>query len=112
MSTAGHGRVAVASYKQTSYIKTQQLTAVVFVLQVTGANKGIGYGIVRELAAKFDGVVYLTSRDEGRGRKAVEELGKLGLHPEYHQLDIDDESSVLRLRDFLVAKHGGLDVLV
>lgn len=65
-----------------------------------------------ELCAKFDGTVYLTSRDEGRGRKAMEELEKLGLHPAYHQLDIDDESSVLKLRDFLVDTHGGLDVLV
>ncbi len=65
-----------------------------------------------ELCAKFDGTVYLTSRDEGRGRKAMEELEKLGLHPVYHQLDIDDESSVLKLRDFLVDTHGGLDVLV
>lgn len=64
------------------------------------------------MAAKFDGVVYLTSRDETRGRKAIEDLNKLGLYPEYHQLDIDDESSVLKLRDFLVSKHGGLDVLV
>ena len=65
-----------------------------------------------ELCAKFDGTVYLTSRDETRGRKAVEELEKLGLHPAYHQLDIDDESSVLKLRDFLVDTHGGLDVLI
>jgi arginase family enzyme len=27
---------------------------------VTGANKGIGYGIVQGLAQKFDGIVYLT----------------------------------------------------
>lgn len=64
------------------------------------------------LCDKFDGVVYLTSRDENRGRKAVEELGKIGLHPAYHQLDIDDESSVLKLRDHLLDAHGGLDVLI
>lgn len=65
-----------------------------------------------KLCAEFPGTVYLTSRDENRGRKAVEELEKLGLHPAYHQLDIDDESSVLKLRDHLLATHGGLDVLV
>jgi NAD(P)-dependent dehydrogenase (short-subunit alcohol dehydrogenase family) len=27
---------------------------------VTGANKGIGYGVVQCLAHKFDGIVYLT----------------------------------------------------
>nr|XP_045600109.1 carbonyl reductase [NADPH] 1-like [Procambarus clarkii]XP_045600110.1 carbonyl reductase [NADPH] 1-like [Procambarus clarkii] len=44
---------------------------------VTGANKGIGFGIVKELCAKFDGIVYLTARDEGRGNAAVKELSKV-----------------------------------
>ena len=80
---------------------------------MTGSNKGIGYAVVMKLCAELPGaIVYLTSRDESRGLKAVEELGKLGLHPAYHQLDIDDESSVLKLRDHLVAAHGGFDVLV
>lgn len=68
--------------------------------------------IVKELCRKFDGVVYLTSRDENRGKTAVEELNKLGLRPNYHQLDIDEESSVLKLRNYLVENYGGLDVLV
>ena len=79
---------------------------------MTGSNKGIGFAIVKELCAKFDGVVYLTSRNEELGRVAVAELEKLGLHPRYHQLDIDDESSVLRLRDYLKSIYGGLNVLV
>lgn len=79
---------------------------------VTGSNKGIGFAIVKELCAKFDGVVYLTSRDESRGRVAVEELRKQGFQPHYHQLDIDDEASVLKLRDYLQSTYGGLDVLV
>ncbi|XP_057370188.1 carbonyl reductase [NADPH] 3-like [Daphnia carinata] len=79
---------------------------------VTGANQGIGYATVKELCKTFSGSVYLTSRNENLGRAAVEELGKLGLHPKYHQLDIDDESSVLRLRDYLKATYSGLDILV
>ncbi|XP_069959513.1 carbonyl reductase [NADPH] 1 isoform X3 [Cherax quadricarinatus] len=43
---------------------------------VTGGNKGIGFGIMKELCAKFSGIVYLTARDEGRGRAAIEELKK------------------------------------
>ena len=43
---------------------------------VTGSNKGIGLGNVRALCKKFDGDVFLTSRDEGRGRAAVEDLEK------------------------------------
>ncbi|MEV7801655.1 SDR family oxidoreductase [Microbispora sp. NPDC088329] len=41
---------------------------------VTGANKGIGKEIARQLAA--EGLtVYVGSRDEDRGRRAVEEIG-------------------------------------
>lgn len=80
--------------------------------KVTGSNQGIGLAIVKELCSKFDGSVYLTSRNEERGHAAVEELKKLGLEPKYHQLDINDESSVTKLRDYLVKTYGGLDVLV
>ena len=59
-----------------------------------------------------DGIVYLTSRDEGRGKAAVEELKKENLNPRFHQLDINDQESITRLRDHLVKEHGGLDILV
>ena len=79
---------------------------------VTGSNKGIGFGIVRALCQQFQGDVYLTSRDEGRGQAAVAELNKEGLQPKFHVLDIGDEASVAKLRDFMKEQHGGIDVLV
>ena len=79
---------------------------------VTGSNKGIGFAIVRALCKKFDGDVYLTSRDEGRGKDAVEALKKEGLNPKFHILDIGNEETVVNLRDFLKEKYGGIDVLV
>jgi len=79
---------------------------------VTGSNKGIGYGIVRSLCKKFDGIVYLTSRDVGRGQEAVKKLEAEGLKPSFHQLDIGSKASVEALRDYMKEKHGGIDVLV
>ncbi|ESN90534.1 hypothetical protein HELRODRAFT_70715, partial [Helobdella robusta] len=79
---------------------------------VTGSNKGIGFAIVRSLCKKFDGHVYLTARDVGRGENAVKELEKEGLHPHFHQLDIEDTKSITALKDYLVEKYGGLDLLV
>ncbi|XP_034246303.1 carbonyl reductase [NADPH] 1-like [Thrips palmi] len=79
---------------------------------VTGSNKGIGFGIVKGLCEKFPGIVYLTARDEGRGKAAVAELNKLGLKPEFHQLDVTNKDSILALKNFIKEKHGGLDVLV
>ncbi|GFN74654.1 carbonyl reductase [NADPH] 1, partial [Plakobranchus ocellatus] len=51
-------------------------------------------------------------RDDSRGQAAVQALEKEGLHPKYHQLDINDHSSIVRLRDFLQNTYQGLDVLV
>lgn len=79
---------------------------------VTGSNKGIGFAIVKKLLQRFDGVVYLTSRDDVRGKAAVEQLQKLGLKPAYHQLDVADRDSVLKFRDHIKQKHGGLDILI
>jgi len=53
-----------------------------------------------------------TARDEGRGKAAVAELEKEGLHSKYHQLDIDDQASIEKFKKFLSDKYGGLDVLV
>ncbi|XP_026733553.1 carbonyl reductase [NADPH] 1-like [Trichoplusia ni] len=79
---------------------------------VTGSNKGIGFAIVRGLCKRFDGVVYLTSRDTGRGKQAVADLEKEGLHPKYHQLDITNKQSVETFRDYIKSKYDGIDILV
>ncbi|KPJ04248.1 Carbonyl reductase [NADPH] 1 [Papilio xuthus] len=79
---------------------------------VTGANKGLGFSIVKGLCLKFDGFVYLTARDEKRGQEAVDKLKALGLHPEFHLLDVSDENSIKDFADYIKTKHGGLDVLV
>ncbi|XP_004615386.1 carbonyl reductase [NADPH] 1 [Sorex araneus] len=79
---------------------------------VTGANKGIGFAIVRELCRHFSGDVVLTARDTARGQAAVQQLQAEGLSPRFHQLDINDPQSIRALRDFLRKEYGGLDVLV
>ena len=79
---------------------------------VTGANKGIGFAITRDLCRKFSGDVVLTARDQARGKAAVQQLQAEGLSPRFHQLDIDDLQSIRALRDFLLKEYGGLDVLV
>ena len=60
----------------------------------------------------FKGDVYLTSRDEARGKAAVAELNKEGLTPKFHVLDIGKEETIVKLRDFIKEKHGGIDILV
>nr|XP_023485881.1 uncharacterized protein LOC100061622 [Equus caballus] len=79
---------------------------------VTGANKGIGFAIARDLCRQFSGDVVLTARDTARGQAAMQQLQAEGLSPRCHQLDINDLQSIRALRDFLKKEYGGLDVLV
>ena len=82
---------------------------------VTGANKGIGFEICRQLANNGIRVV-LTSRDEKRGLEAVETLRRETEVSEqtlvFHQLDVTDPASITSLAQFVKAQFGKLDILV
>ena len=81
---------------------------------VTGANKGIGFEIVKSLCSRIE-VVVLTSRNaehERGGLEAVAALNGKNLFPKFHALDILDKESILKLRDYMSSTFGGLDILV
>jgi len=79
---------------------------------VTGGNRGIGLEICKQLASNGITVV-LTARDEKRGAEAVTTLGTFGLsNIVFHQLEVSDPSSAVRLADFIKEKFGKLDILV
>jgi NAD(P)-dependent dehydrogenase (short-subunit alcohol dehydrogenase family) len=78
---------------------------------VTGANKGIGKEIARQLgAAGF--TVLAGSRDLARGEAAAKELVAEGYEVEAVQLEVTDESSVRAAAGRIDAEYGRLDVLV
>ncbi|XP_030551673.2 salutaridine reductase-like [Rhodamnia argentea] len=79
---------------------------------VTGANKGIGFEICKQLA--LNGVfVVLTARDVNRGNEAIEKLASIEIsNVVFHQLDVVDRISVDSLADFLKVRFGKLDILV
>ena len=81
---------------------------------ITGGNRGIGLALVRRLAREWQGTgeVYLTARDEARGRAAVAQLEAEGLHPLFHQLDVSDAASIAAFAAHIRARHGGVDVLL
>ena len=78
---------------------------------VTGANKGIGLEIARQLAQAGVDVV-LGSRDDGRARKAVDDLGAHGLIAKSLRLDLNDRTSIAAASKAIEAEHGKLDILV
>jgi len=78
---------------------------------VTGANKGIGKEISRQLAAK-DVLVLMAARDRDRGEKAVADLRRRDLAVEFIQLDVTSQSSVDQAAMEIESRHGRLDILV
>ncbi|KAF8402390.1 hypothetical protein HHK36_013345 [Tetracentron sinense] len=78
---------------------------------VTGANKGIGFALVKRLAELGLNVV-LTSRDVSRGYKAVESLRSIGLHVHFSRLDVSDPASINAFVSWFREKFGALDILV
>ncbi|PRQ18956.1 putative oxidoreductase [Rosa chinensis] len=79
---------------------------------VTGANKGIGLEISRQLASNGVGMV-LTARDVKRGTEAVEKLKASGFSDVvFHQLDINNPTTIASLAHFLKTQFGKLDILV
>lgn len=102
---------------------------------VTGANKGVGLAIVRQLALQYPKsplnngplLVYLTARNEERGRAALDTLNAdpalkqakaLRRHGgltdiEYLPLDISEEKSIDKFATLLKDKHpDGIDFLI
>jgi len=78
---------------------------------VTGANKGIGKEISRQLAAKGS-LVLMGARDRERGEKAVAELRAQSLPVEFIQIDVTSQPSVDQAAAVVERRHGHLDILV
>jgi NAD(P)-dependent dehydrogenase (short-subunit alcohol dehydrogenase family) len=78
---------------------------------VTGANKGLGKEVARQLG-RLGATVLLGSRDRARGERAAAELVAEGLAVHPLQLDVTDEASVRAAVDHVRNRYGRLDVLV
>ncbi|AKJ29206.1 SDR family oxidoreductase [Caldimonas brevitalea] len=78
---------------------------------VTGANKGIGFEIARQLAQAGVRVI-LGARDAERARAAVEALNAHGLAVSAIALDLNDQASISAAASHIQSEHGKLDILV
>jgi NAD(P)-dependent dehydrogenase (short-subunit alcohol dehydrogenase family) len=78
---------------------------------ITGANKGIGKEIARQLGTLGMSVL-LAVRDEARGRAAADELRSAGIDAHAVLVDVTDESSVAAAAQQVEREFGRLDVLV
>jgi NAD(P)-dependent dehydrogenase (short-subunit alcohol dehydrogenase family) len=81
------------------------------IVLVTGANRGIGLEVCRQLAQRGYTVI-LGARDLAKGEEAAATLKREGLQVLPRQLDVSDRQSIDRLRDQVESEFGRLDVLV
>jgi NAD(P)-dependent dehydrogenase (short-subunit alcohol dehydrogenase family) len=80
------------------------------IVVVTGANRGIGLEISRQLATCGAQVV-LTARKSGAGKAAVKTLAAQNLTVQFRLLDVTLGKSIAA-REFLKRTYGRLDVLI
>ena len=79
---------------------------------VTGANRGIGFEVAKQMA-QLGYFVYLGSRDLKKGQDAVNVLKATGIsNIDSVQLDISDLNSVNKAKELLISKIEVLDVLI
>jgi NAD(P)-dependent dehydrogenase (short-subunit alcohol dehydrogenase family) len=78
---------------------------------ITGANKGLGLEIARQLGQQGL-VVVIGAREEDRGAAALAGLRKEGIDAHSVKLGVTNAEDVARLPGFFKEKFGRLDVLV
>src|SRR5438105_69600 len=78
---------------------------------VTGAGRGIGFGIA-EAFGRAGARVVIGELAEERGRDAAERLRTRGYAAEALSLDVTQAASCAALVDSVIARHGRIDVLV
>jgi NAD(P)-dependent dehydrogenase (short-subunit alcohol dehydrogenase family) len=78
---------------------------------VTGANRGIGREVVRQLA-ESGYLVVLGARDAQRGRAAADDLGGEAAGIVARQLDVADDAGVRAAADWVGDAFGRCDALV
>lgn len=78
---------------------------------ITGANKGIGLEIARQLAQA--GVfVIIGARDAGRAAAAVSDLAAQGLKAQSVAIDLTDHASIAEAAQAIETQYGRLNILI
>ncbi|MEH2425566.1 MAG: SDR family oxidoreductase [Nostoc sp.] len=78
---------------------------------ITGANKGIGYEIARQLGSR-GATVFVGSRDIKRGEEAANKLRLNQIDARTIQLDVIDQKTIDSTAEQIESEFGKLDILV
>src|SRR3954471_15926030 len=78
---------------------------------ITGANKGLGFEMARQLG-KAGVTVVLGARDPQKGEAAAAKLRGEGVEAHFLKLDVTRAEDHQAAADLLKQKFGGLDILI
>ncbi|KAI4653737.1 hypothetical protein J4E93_001504 [Alternaria ventricosa] len=78
------------------------------IILITGANGGIGFSLATQLLENAKYLILLGSRSAEKGEAAVKQLQGKGLpgKVELLQIDVSDETSILKAKDVVEGKYG------
>ncbi len=79
---------------------------------ITGASRGIGYAIAKQLGQEGCNVVLFATGAQEKYKEALEALTALGIAWHYVQGSLDDAASRTRLVQETIARFGRVDILV
>jgi NAD(P)-dependent dehydrogenase (short-subunit alcohol dehydrogenase family) len=78
---------------------------------ITGANKGIGFEVARQLAKRAC-TVLVGSRDKKRGEEAAAKLASEDLDARYIDIDVTNPATIGAAAHRIAAEFGHLDILI
>ena len=79
---------------------------------ITGANKGLGFGIAKKLGKQDTTTVLIGARNAKRGEAAVSKLQQENIDAHFIQLDVSDRSYIESAYKAIAEKFGKLDILI
>lgn len=106
--------IVCASACKPVFATSDLLTMAETIVLITGANQGLGYEVVKKLAAENKSFkIILGSRDQAKGEKAVSEVSNLASNTSVDtvQIDVTSDESVEKAVKTIDEKYGRIDVL-
>ena len=79
---------------------------------VTGASRGIGREVAKELAESGITVIANYNKSEEEAKKLQQELEEQNFKLEIFKADVSKREDVKKLVEYTIEKHGKIDILI